>query len=341
MAKVRSLLPEAVSALVSAGVVDASRRDDAQRVLTEVLGVPREKRVSSRTLLVEIGAYVGGALVVASIGLFLAQYWAELTGPVQVTVLAAIASVLAVAGLAVSGLGPRSGDLRGGNDQVRRRLTSALLSAAAATAGISVGRLIGLQVSEGAGSEGWPIVAGALTALVLAAAAYVHAPSVVGQLTMTVAIFMGVTAGWSLLDVEQTETLWPGAAFMAIGILWLVGAENRLFREVVQAQAIGAAMALFGAQFTLFGGGHDNLSHLLMVVVSAAAFLMYVLKVAWPYLVIGVLGVTLVVPEAIIDWSGGSLGPAGAVLVAGVTLLVASIAGLRVRRGVTEEQQGR
>jgi hypothetical protein len=73
------------------------------------------------------------------------------------------------------------------------------------------------------------------------------------------------------------------------------------------------------------------------VIVSVAAFAMYVRTVAWPYLVIGVLGVTLVVPEAIIDWTGGSLGPAGAVLLAGVTLLGASLAGFRVRKGVTEE----
>jgi hypothetical protein len=293
--------------------------------------------VSSRTLLVEITAYVGGALVVASTGLFLAQYWAEFTGALQVTVLSAIASVLAVAGVAVSRLGPGSDESRGGGDQVRRRLASALLSAAAASAGVAVGRLVDLQAGEGVASESRPIVAGALTALVLAAAAYVFAPSVVGQLTMTIAILMGVTAGWSLLDQEQADTLWPGAAFMAIGILWLVGAEGGLFREVVQARAIGAAMTLFGSQFTLFGGGHDNLSHLLMVVVSATAFVMYVRKVSWPYLVIGVLGVTLVVPEAIVDWTGGALGPAGAVLVAGVTLLGASVAGLRVRKGVTDE----
>ena len=340
MVDARSLVPETVTALVSAGLVEARRRDDAERVVMEVLGEPRERRVSSRTLLVEIAAYVGGALVVASFGLFLAQYWAELAGPVQVMVLASIASVLGVAGLAVSRLGPGSDELRGGRDQVRRRLASALLSAAAATAGVAVGRLVALQIGEGVEGESWPIVAGAMTTLALSAAAYVYVPSVVGQLTMTAAIFMLVTGAWSLLDEDQTDTLVPGVAFVAVGILWLVGAESGVFREVVQARAIGAAMTLFGSQFTLFGGGHDNLSHLLMVIVSATAFVMYVRKVAWPYLVIGVLGVSLVVPEAIIDWTGGSLGPAGAVLVAGVTLLGASIAGLRVRRGVTEEQRG-
>ena len=338
MLKTGSYVPAVVSALVSAGLVDEGRRDDARRVVTEVLGPP-VKRVSSRAVLVEIAAYVGGSLVVASIGLFLARYWADFTGTVQVTVLAAIAVVLAVAGLAVSRVGPGYGELRAGRDEVRRRLASALLSAAAAAAGVAVGRLVDLQISEEVGNEGWPIVAGALTALVLAAAAYVYAPSVVGQLTMTAAIFTLVTGGWSLLDRDQADTLLPGLAFMAVGIVWLVGAEGGLFREVVQARAIGAALTLFGSQFTLFSGDHNALSYLLMFIVSATAFVMYLRKVAWPYLVIGALGITLVVPEAIIDWTGGSLGPAGAVLVAGVTLLGASLAGFRVRKGVTEEEE--
>jgi len=333
----RSLVPSLVDALVSAGLVDASRRDDAQRIVLGVLGAP-EKRVSSRTLLVEIAAYVGGALVVASIGLFLAQYWAEFSGTVQVTALAAIAAVLAAAGFAVSRVGPGYGALRAGRDDVRRRLASALLTAAAGAAGIAVGRLVDLRVGEEAGSEGWPIVAGALTALVLAAAAYAYAPSVLGQVAMVGAIFMATTGIWTLLDDEQNDTLWPGVTFMAVGVLWVAGAESGLFREVVQARAIGGVLTLFGAQFTLFGGDHSGVSYLLMFLVSVAAFVMYVRQVAWPYLVVGVVGITLVVPEAVIDWTAGSLGPAGAVLVAGLTLLGASLAGFRVRRGVTEER---
>lgn len=326
-----------VSALVSADLVDARRRDDAERVVMGVLSAP-QKNVSSRALLVEIAAYVGGALVVASVGLFLGQYWADLSDTVQVSVLASIAVVLGVAGLAVSRVGTGYAELRAGHDEVRRRLASAMLTAAAATAGVAVGRLVDVLISEEVVNEARPVVAGALTALVLAAAAYAYAPSVVGQLAMAIAIFIVVISGWTMLDQDQTDTLWPGATFMAVGVLWLVGAEGGLFREVAPARAIGAALMLFGAQSTRFSGEHDNLSYLLMFLVSLASFAMYVRKAAWPYLMVGVLGITLAVPQAIIDWTGGSLGPAGGVLIAGVTLLGASLAGLRVRRGVTEDQ---
>jgi len=57
----------------------------------------------------------------------------------------------------------------------------------------------------------------------------------------------------------------------------------------------------------------------------------YLPKLAWPYLAGAVLAVTLVVPEAVADWTGDSLGAIGAVLVTGITLLLASFAGYRLR----------
>ncbi|HQR26775.1 MAG TPA: hypothetical protein PLP61_07015 [Nocardioides sp.] len=329
-------VPAVVDALVSAGLLDATRRDDAQRVVVGVLGEP-EKKASSRTLLVEIAAYVGGALVVASVGLFLAQYWTRFSGAVQVSVLALIAVLLAAAGLAVSRVGTGYAELRAGRDEMRRRLTSALLSAASVATGITVGRAVDLQVSPETGGGNWPLVAGTATVVLLAAAAYAYAPSVLGQLVIAAGLFNLTTTTWSMLDSQQESTVGPGLVFLAIGLLWVGAAERGVFHEQAPARAIGAALALFGAQFVRFGGEYNNLSYLLLLLVAVGAFAMYLRTASWPYLVVGVLGVTLVVPEAIIDWTGGSLGPAGGVLIAGVTLLGASLAGLRVRREVTEE----
>ena len=47
-----------------------------------------------------------------------------------------------------------------------------------------------------------------------------------------------------------------------------------------------------------------------------------------------VAAITLVVPEALLDWTDGSLGTAGMLLATGVTLLVASLLGLRLRQEV-------
>jgi uncharacterized membrane protein YgdD (TMEM256/DUF423 family) len=45
----------------------------------------------------------------------------------------------------------------------------------------------------------------------------------------------------------------------------------------------------------------------------------------------GVVGATLVVPEFLYDVTDGSLGASGVMLVAGITLLAGSLAGLRIR----------
>jgi hypothetical protein len=48
------------------------------------------------------------------------------------------------------------------------------------------------------------------------------------------------------------------------------------------------------------------------------------------------VAVTIAVPEALSDWFEGALGAAGVLLATGVTLLLAALAGLRLRQEVTE-----
>jgi hypothetical protein len=85
----------------------------------------------------------------------------------------------------------------------------------------------------------------------------------------------------------------------------------------------------------MFGTEYTPWPYALTAAVAVAGFLSYLRTVAWPYLGVGVLGVTGVVPEAIIDWTGSTLGPPGGVLLAGMTLLGASPSGLRIRQETT------
>jgi hypothetical protein len=339
-----------VADLVSAGLLDPLHVHDAESVVSGSLAhlpvptgtrVPAQRaavepaaRADTRTLLVEIAGYVGGALVLASMGLFLAREWNDLSETVQVVTLGVVALLLAGAGVLVSRVGGGYAELRAGADEVRRRLTSVLVTAAAVAAAVTVGVQVSHTTEE---FSAWPVFAGAVTAAVLVTVGYRYAPSALGPVAMAVSAFIATLNGWDLADVGRGETLWPGLTLLAIGVAWVVVTETTgFFRERVVARGIGSALSLFGAQMPAFEGEANNLAYALMAAVAVAGFLLYLRTVAWPYLVVGVLGVTLVVPEAIIDWTEGSLGVAGGVLVAGLTLLGASLAGLRVKKEAEE-----
>jgi hypothetical protein len=99
------------------------------------------------------------------------------------------------------------------------------------------------------------------------------------------------------------------------------------------AHATGAAIALFGAQLPVYSD-QQWVAYVLTAGVGLAGFLGYLSTRSWSVLTAGVLATTLVVPEALYDWTDGSVSAAGSMLVAGLTLLAASAAGLRLRQEV-------
>ena len=324
-----------VGALVTAGLVDATRSQEAESVVSRTLGtgagVPAGRR---RSGLVEVAGYAGGALVVAALGLFLATEWSSLSEAGQVATLGVMALVLAAAGVTVSRVGGGYEEMRAGDDDVRRRLASALVTSGAVAAGVAVGVQTEIIADD---FSSWPILTGALTILVLAVAGYAYVASAFGQVVVAAAGVTSIINALVVLTDTEDSTTWQGVLIVAFALLWMVTTEAGWFREPVVARAIAVAMALFGAQLPLFGGDARGLAYGLTAAVAALGFGLYLRTASWPYLVAGVAGITLVVPEAIIDWTDGSLGVAGAVLVAGLTLLAASLAGLRVRKEVVEE----
>jgi prepilin signal peptidase PulO-like enzyme (type II secretory pathway) len=76
------------------------------------------------------------------------------------------------------------------------------------------------------------------------------------------------------------------------------------------------------------------LSYVLTALVAAACLAGYATTQRWPLLAVGVLATAVVVPEVLSEWLGDSLGIPGLLLASGVTLLGASLLGLRMgRRG--------
>lgn len=325
-----------VSALEAHGLVDPVRHLEAVEVVEQALGARAGETTSLRRRLAELAGYVGGAFVVAAAALFLADQWTDLSVLQRVGLLGGIAVLLFAAGLATRPTGRRAGDLSAEQQQVRRRLASVLFTAGAA-AGAATTVVWLIDVIEGRGTEmtegNWIGLGGAVVLVVLATVGYLLAHSLLGLLAVAVGVAYGVPFALGVLEVQ--EPVWIGASFLVVGVTWLALTERDVWHELVPARVVGALFVLVGAQVPVTSED-PWIAYLLTLLVAGVGFAMYVGRRAWPYLAVGVVGVTLAVPEALMDWTEGSLGTAGVLLVAGVTLLGASLLGLRLRKEVEQ-----
>jgi hypothetical protein len=176
------------------------------------------------------------------------------------------------------------------------------------------------------------VLAGAAAALVLALLGYAVAPSTVGQAGAAVAAFVAIPAAVDLVGVAD-DSVAMGLAVLALGLLWLALAEAGAWHEVESGRVLAGVLAVLGAQLPVFGD-QSWVGYVATAAVGVGAFGGYVVRPAWPYLATGVVALTLAVPEALTDWTEGSLGPAGVLLATGVTLLVAALLGLRLRQEI-------
>lgn len=316
-----------VSALADRGLLVPGRHAEAVAVVDAALGSQRAPATPLRRRFAELAGYLGAAFVVSAAGIFLAAQWPDLTDDQRVGLLAGTAAVLAVAGVAVGGLGSGFGPMHAGAEVVRRSLASVLLLGS----GFAAGAAFAVQVSRDADpSSVLPPLVGFGTFTVFALGGYLFAPTAFGQAAL--AFGLVVTTPLAFDHFGDVEPLAYGLIILALGVAWLVLAERGVWREVATARILGCALAVFGAQFPVSASEDRWVSYLLLALVATAAFTVYVSRSAWPYVAAGVIAVTLAVPEALLDWTEGALGPAGVLLVAGVTLLGASMLGLRLRQ---------
>ena len=328
-----STLRRVVDGLVDAGLVDPARRADADAVVRDALTTagPAPLAGSLRRRIAEVAGDVGGAVVVGAAALFFSATWADLSLGAQVGLMLGIAVLLAVAAVAVAATGGGRRGLLEEAESVRRRLTSVLFTGAAGCAAFGVG----LQLMDSMDDEALAVTLAALVGLGVALGGYLVAPSTVGQLGIVVPAVVAIPAFLDSLDSSSSSPLPVAGLFLLLGLVWLALAERGLWHEVFSARVIGCTVAVFGAQFPIFDDPAWP-AYVATAVLGAAAFWMYVVSRAWPYLTAGVIAVTLAVPEALSDWFEGALGAAGVLLATGVTLLVAALAGLRLRQEVAE-----
>ena len=322
--------PAAVVAdLVGAGLVDPGRRAEAETVVSRSLARRTGTATPLRRRLAEIAGYVGAAFVVGAAWLLLSATWDDLEVAGQVGLLLAAALVLAAVGLFLARAARRAAPTDPLAD-VRGRLASVCL----AGAGVCAAFAVGIWLTDLLDDDALGVLLGALTGLLVVLGGYVVLPSPVGQVAAAVAAFTVVPSGLAALPSDSTSTLPMALLVLGLGAAWLVLAERRVWREVGTGRVVGCVVAFVGAQLPV-GDTQAWVAYVATAALGAVAFWLYVVTRAWPYLITGVIAVTVAVPEALYDWVSGSLGAAGVLLATGVTLLLSSLAGLRLRQEVS------
>jgi hypothetical protein len=325
------------SALEHRGLLDPQRHAEALDVLDAALSGGEAPPTALRRRLVELAAYVGGAFVVAAGFLFATQEWADLTVTQRVVLLGVVAALLAAAGIATVVTTGRRRVISEPVHDVRRRLASTLLTGASAAVAAAVAVVMIDWVEHTSNEQQNEDLIGLATFgtfLVLVLLTYLYVGSLVGQLAAAAALMFVLPFVLEVADVYGPVL--HGALVLGAGALWLFLAETGRWHEVLAGRVVGAGLMVVGAQIPLASADFPWVAYLATIAVAAVGFTAYVLRRSWPYLVAGVAGVTLAVPEALLDWTEGSLGTAGVLLVAGVTLLGASLLGLRLRQEVDE-----
>jgi hypothetical protein len=285
-------------------------------------GVTTQSRWGAQGRLAEVAGYAGGALLLGAAALFLTDGWQHLSDTTRALSLTGLAVLLIVAGAIIAhGDGPARA-LGRKHDSARRRLVSVLATFAAASAAGAAGLAVNnyeLAIASGVG-------------LVVVGVGYALVPSAVGQFGAWLACIGVVTGLIDEIGDEPGATVY-GVALVALGALWVGLAAAHVLREQEAGLALGAGLALVAAQLPLVDDS-SNLGYALTAAVAVAGFAGYLATRSWSVLGVGVLGMTLVVPEAVHDWTDGSVSSAGSLLLAGLTLLTASAIGLRLRHEV-------
>jgi hypothetical protein len=268
----------------------------------------------------ELAGYLGAALVGGAILLSAETVWTELGHGVRVGLLVSATLALILAGVALGGWTlPRMRVLSHTMPSTRRRLVGVLFVIASIAGAATV-----LEMTWDADQvePAWVPAAG----LLVAALGYAAVATLVGQIACWAWALWLVS---TILGSGDYDATFDGLKILGVGLVWLVLAWRGVWQERYAAVGLASGTALYGAQQIVMTGS-ASLGYAVTALVGLGCFALFAATRNWLALATGVVAITLVVPEALLDWTDGSLGAAGALLAAGLALLGASAAGYRL-----------
>lgn len=293
-------------------------------------------------VLAEVGGYVGAAFVIAAAIVFTGPRWEQLSHAAQIAVfavpamLALLAAVLlaqaapgrwtplpqddlAQEGLGQEGLGPR------------RRLVAALIGTGGALLAGTVAVTLPDNFADGYGEA--EACLSFLAACAVWALGYVFCRIALLHVGIAGAAAAALSSGIAWFYREDS-TAWTGAALAGLALVWAGLAAGRVLAERQLGFGVAGVLGFLGGEMLATESTGSGWGYLVLLAIAVAGLAGYVRTRMITVLVVGVAALGTVVPQAIIDYTDGALGAAGALLVTGLSIVGASVLGLRLHREV-------
>lgn len=321
-------LPEVLDVLVDRGTITAAQRVAILAEVARPVAAADIDRGSGPTprrrlteILIEVGLYVGSALVLAAGFVLVAQNWDAMGLGTHV-------AILSLTALATGGLGfvLGRGSVIGTS---RRRLAGVLFAASAASGAGTVGLLMDDARYTGMVALGLALVvmvcanvvaSSTITELGMFVAAYALAQSTVEALRPTV----GARFEGSELSGYELGSL---GVLVALGVLWALVVSPRLVHREL-AVFVGMFAAFFESLTIVGQAESETVGIAILAVLAALGFWRFLVEGYWPWLASAIASLT-----ATVFWAaGGADRPVVAILLAGLVLLGSSGLGLLASR---------
>ena len=271
--------------------------------------VAQEER-NRRSLLGEIGGYVGGAFTLVATLIILGSTWSQLSHIGRIITLLALTLIFAAVALLLH---------RGEKTPVRARLVATLLSFAGISGAATAGVATPWQKA---------LVAGVVGSIIVTIAYFGNRTSV-GHISLFV---FKIFATMAFLDAIK---IYGGAiaalVLAAIAVAWFFYSQRGILHEEMLGFTIASGTAFVSAEIAFIGSSHI-VGYLLFLATAVAGYLLYSRNRRWPFLVATVAASTFGVGQLITTTLGGALGVSIGLLGAGLVLLGASTIILRTRR---------
>ena len=303
-------LDRTLDALVNEGKLTAELAQEIRERSSAEEPSRSDERESRRSILAEIGGYLGGAFTAIAAAILLNSQWDRLTKTGQISIFAASAIVLGLLAYRLNYV-----------KDAQRRVAGLLFPASALATTAAIGTIFGND-----GPYSLAFLAGTLVALL----GYLRVQTPVGHIALYVAIFATIVAANEQIFNSRFD--YPLLiSWLALASLWLWLTVRLTLQEDYWGYSLVMGTYFISAQYLQIQD-ENVISYIVSALTAALGIWLYLQTRKWPLLIGALVIATVGVGTFIIETFNGALGAALALLIGGLILIGGSLWAFRNER---------